>query len=134
MANKETKVQVIERLINTYGIEGEDKDFLLHEVELINKRNAYKSDKPSKSQRENEVRKEGIMAVLEPGEIYTATDVANLMGGKDNGWSAQRASALLKQMVEAGQVVKAEIKRRSYFALTGTDIEAVATAAPADAE
>lgn len=134
MANKETKVQVIERLINTYGIEGEDKDFLLHEVELINKRNAYKSDKPSKSQRENVARKEGIAAVMEAGEIYTATDIANLMGGKDNGWSAQRASALLKQMVEAGQVVKAEIKRRSYFALTGTDIEAVATATPADAE
>lgn len=134
MANKETKVQIIERLINTYGIEGEDKDFLLHEVELINKRNAYKSDKPSKSQRENVARKEGIAAVMEAGEIYTATDIANLMGGKDNGWSAQRASALLKQMVEAGQVVKAEIKRRSYFALTGTDIEAVATATPADAE
>lgn len=133
MANKETKVQVIERLINTYGIEGEDKDFLLHEVELINKRNAYKSDKPSKSQRENVARKEGIAAVMEVGEIYTATDIANLMGGKDNGWSAQRASALLKQMVEAGQVVKAEIKRRAYFALTGTDIEAVA-AVPADAE
>lgn len=134
MANKETKVQVIERLINTYGIEGEDKDFLLHEVELINKRNAYKSDKPSKTQRENEVRKEGIAAVMEAGKIYTATDIANLMGGKDNGWSAQRASALLNQMKEAGQVVKAEIKRRSYFALTGTDIEAVATATPADAE
>lgn len=134
MANKETKVQVIERLINTYGIEGEDKDFLLHEVELINKRNAYKSDKPSKTQRENVVRKEGIAAVMEAGEIYTATDISTLMGGKDNGWSAQRASALLKQMVEAGQVVKAEVKRRSYFALTGTDIEAVATATPADAE
>lgn len=134
MANKETKVQVIERLISTYGIEGEDKDFLLHEVELINKRNAYKSDKPSKAQRENVARKEGIAAIMEAGEIYTATDVANLMGGKDNGWSAQRASALLKQMVEAGQVVKAEVKRRSYFALTGTDIEAVATATPADAE
>jgi len=134
MANKETKVQVIERLINTYGIEGEDKDFLLHEVELINKRNAYKSDKPSKSQRENVARKEGIAAVMEAGEIYTATDIANLMGGKDNGWSAQRASALLKQMVAAGTVVKAEIKRRAYFALTGTDIEAVATATPADAE
>ena len=131
MANKETKVQVIERLINTYGIEGEDKDFLLHEVELINKRNSYKSDKPTKAQKENATRKEGILAIMEEGKAYTATDIATAMG---DGWSAQRASALLKQMVEAGQVVKAEIKRRAYFALTGTDIEAVATATPADAE
>lgn len=133
MANKETKVQVIERLINTYGIEGEDKDFLLHEVELINKRNAYKSDKPSKSQRENEARKAGIASVMNEGEVYTATDIATAMG---DGWSPQRASALLKQMKEAGVVVKAEVKRRSYFALAGTDIEAVlATAeAPVEAE
>jgi len=131
MANKETKVQVIERLINTYGIEGEDKDFLLHEVELINKRNSYKSDKPTKAQKENATRKEGILAIMEEGKAYTATDIATAMG---DGWSAQRASALLKQMVAAGTVVKAEIKRRAYFALTGTDIEAVATATPADAE
>lgn len=133
MANKETKVQVIERLINTYGIEGEDKDFLLHEVELINKRNSYKSDKPTKAQKENATRKEGILAVMEEGKAYTATDIATAMG---DGWSPQRASALLKQMKEAGVVVKAEVKRRSYFALAGTDIEAVlATAeAPVEAE
>lgn len=131
MANKETKVQVIERLINTYGIEGEDKDFLLHEVELINKRNAYKSDKPSKAQVENEARKAGIASVMNEGEVYTATDIATAMG---DGWSPQRASALLKQMKEAGVVVKAEVKRRSYFALAGTDIEAVLATAPADAE
>lgn len=131
MANKETKVQAIERLINTYGITGEDKDFLLHEIELINKRNAYKSDKPSKTQRENEARKEGIAAVMEADKVYTATDIATLMG---EDWSAQRASSLLKQMVEAGTVVKAVAKRRSYFAVVGTDIEAVLAADSADAE
>ena len=132
MANKVTKVERINALISTYGIEGEDKDFLLHEIELINKRNSYKSDKPTKAQKENATRKEGILAVLEEGKAYTATDVAMAMGG--DGWSPQRASALLKQMIEAGQVVKAEVKRRSYFALVGTDIEAVVAAANAPTE
>lgn len=131
MANKVTKVERINALISTYGIEGEDKDFLLHEIELINKRNSYKSDKPTKAQKENATRKEGILAVLEEGKAYTATDVATAMG---DGWSPQRASALLKQMIEAGQVVKAEVKRRSYFALVGTDIEAVVAAANAPTE
>lgn len=131
MANKVTKVERINALISTYGIEGEDKDFLLHEIELINKRNSYKSDKPTKAQKENATRKEGILAVLEEGKAYTATDIATAMG---DGWSPQRASALLKQMIEAGQVVKAEVKRRSYFALVGTDIEAVVAAANAPTE
>lgn len=131
MANKVTKVERINALISTYGIEGEDKDFLLHEIELINKRNSYKSDKPTKAQKENATRKEGILAVMEEGKAYTATDIATAMG---DGWSPQRASALLKQMIEAGQVVKAEVKRRSYFALVGTDIEAVVAAANAPTE
>ena len=131
MANKVTKVERINALISTYGIEGEDKDFLLHEIELINKRNSYKSDKPTKAQKENATRKEGILAVLEEGKAYTATDIATAIG---DGWSPQRASALLKQMIEAGQVVKAEVKRRSYFALVGTDIEAVVAAANAPTE
>lgn len=131
MANKVTKVERINALISTYGIEGEDKDFLLHEIELINKRNSYKSDKPTKAQKENATRKEGILAVMEDGKAYTATDIATAMG---DGWSPQRASALLKQMIAVGQVVKAEVKRRSYFALVGTDIEAVVTAANAPTE
>ena len=88
MANKVTKVERINALISTYGIEGEDKDFLLHEIELINKRNSYKSDKPTKAQKENATRKEGILAVLEEGKAYTATDIATAMG---DGWSPQRA-------------------------------------------
>lgn len=133
MANKVTKVQTIQNIIDNYGISGEDKDFLLHEIDLINKRNSYKSDKPTKAQVENEARKAGIASVMNEGEVYTATDIATAMG---DGWSPQRASALLKQMKEAGVVVKAEVRRRSYFALTGTDIEAVlATAeAPTEAE
>lgn len=132
MANKVTKVETIQNIINKYAVEGADKDFLLHEIELINKRNSYKSDKPTKAQRENAERKVGIAAVMQDGEVYTATDIATLMG---EGWSAQRASALLKQMKEAGQVVKAEVKRRAYFANVGTDIEAVlASKAEASAE
>lgn len=121
MANKVTKVETIQAIIDKYGVEGADKDFLLHEIDLINKRNSYKSEKPTKNQRENETRKEGIAAVMEDGKAYTATDIATLMGAD---WSAQRASALLKQMKEAGVVITAVVKRRTYFALAGTDIEA----------
>lgn len=125
MANKVTKVQNYNSIIEKYGIAGEDKDFLLHEVALIEKRNAYKSDKPTKTQRENAVAKDGIASMLVEGNAYTATDVAHMLG---ENVSPQKASALLKQMVEAGTVVKATVKRKSYFALVGTDIEAVVTA------
>ncbi len=127
MANKTTKVETIQSIIDKYGVEGSDKDFLLHEIDLINKRNAYKSDKPTKAQKENIVRKDGIVAAMEADKAYTATDVANLMTTDTEKWSAQRASSLLKQLKENGLVVSATHKRRTYFALAGTDIEAVLT-------
>ena len=129
MANKKTKVEVIQNIIDKYSVDGEDKSFLLHEIELINKRNSYKSDKPTKTQVENAVRKEGILSVMAEGAVYTATDVATLMG---EDWKPQRAAALLTQMVKDGKVVRAEVKRRAYFALAGTDIEAVLASANAD--
>ena len=120
MANKVTKVERISNNINTYAISGEDKDFLLHEIELLNKRNAYKSDKPTKKQTENEATKQAIYEAMEVDKPYTATDIATALGLS----SPQKASALLKQMVAAGVVVKTEDKRRAYFTLVNpTEVE-----------
>lgn len=120
MANKVTKVERISNIINAYAISGEDKEFLLHEIELINKRNASKSGKPTKKQTENETVKQSIYEAMEVGKPYTATDIATAL----NLPSPQKASALLKQMVDAGVVAKSVDKRRSYFTLVNpTEVE-----------
>lgn len=128
MANKKaTKIETINAIIEKYGVSGEDKAFLEHEIELIQKRNEYKSDKPSKRQKENESVKDALLALFVAGEKYTATDLATALGIDPNTgavYSAQKVSALLRQLKEAGAVVSGSIKRRTYFGLPGTEFAA----------
>ena len=80
MAKKATKIETINAIIEKYGIEGTDKEFLDHEIALIAKRNEYKSVKPTKKQVENAGLKEQLVALMEEGKTYTATDLTNLLG------------------------------------------------------
>ena len=57
--------------------------------------------KPTKTQTENESLKEDIFAYVSENGAKRASEVAVYFG-----MSGQKASALLKQLVEAGQVVK----------------------------
>jgi predicted transcriptional regulator len=85
-----------------------------HEIELLEKKNSYKSSKPTKAQTENEGIKSQIMEVLsaEPNRLFTATEVVKAVNPE---LSNQRVSALLRQLVEAGSVAKTIDKRKSYF-------------------
>lgn len=77
------------------------------------KRNASKGErKPSKKQVENEGYKVQILDFLmeNPNLLRQAKDV-----GANFGKSSQWASALLRQMVEAGTVEKLVEKRTTYF-------------------
>jgi hypothetical protein len=77
------------------------------------KRNSSKGErKPSKKQLENEGFKVQILDFLmeDPNLLRQAKDV-----GANFGKSSQWASALLRQMVEAGTVEKVQEKRTTYF-------------------
>lgn len=69
--------------------------------------------KPTKKQEANVGIMEDIMGVLRDGGRYTATDIANVLELS----SGQKASALLKKMVDDGVVVRISEKNKSYFAL-----------------
>lgn len=120
MAKKATKKETYLSIIEKYGLSDADKDFILHEVELLDKRYDHKSDKPTKKQVENAGIKERLLACIVEDEQYTATDLRNALDPTGE-MSVQKVSALLKQMVEAGDIVKAVVKRRTYFGLPGTE-------------
>ena len=122
MAKKMTKIETINAIITKYGISGEDKEFLDHEVELNRTHYANRSDKPTKKQVENAGIKETLVSLLEVGKTYTATDLTEALGVED--MKVQRVSALLKQLVAEGKVVRGEVKRRAYFGLPGTEFTA----------
>lgn len=67
--------------------------------------------KPTKMQVENEGYKAEILKVLADSEGMTATQVGTAFG-----WTgSQKASALLKQLVEAGQVTKSNEGKAIIF-------------------
>lgn len=85
----------------------EDFNFLVERaLKSVRKSNGVR--KPTKNQVANEGLKADIVNAL--GEGLTATDA-----GKAVGISVQKASALLKQLVDAGEVVKAKDGKATIF-------------------
>ena len=88
-------------------------DFAKGRIAVLDKKATNK--KPTKTQEENEAIKAEILAVLtDKGmtvtEIQTMSDVLKNL-------SNQRVSALLRQLIADGAVVKSVDKKKSYFAL-----------------
>ena len=83
----------------------------------LEKRNSSHSNgKPTKKQAENADVKVAIKTVLADHDPMKCGDIASLVG-----ISGQKCSALLSQMVKAGEVVKSEEKRVSLFSLADED-------------
>ena len=71
---------------------------------------------PTKTQKANEEVKAVIAEVLaETGEKMTVTEM--IADERLNGYTNQKISALLRQMVEAGKVVKTTEGKKAYFAV-----------------
>ena len=115
MANKMTKVQMFEAIKAVEAVSANEEmvAFINHEIELLNKKSANK--KATKTQEENVTIKEEILSVLTT-EGATVTDIQS-KSETLSALSNQRVSALLRQLIESGEVVKSTDKKKSYFAL-----------------
>ena len=67
--------------------------------------------KPTATQKANVAVKEAFAEFLADGELHTATEIGKACGDLSN----QKASALLKQMVDDGVVEKIVDKRKTFF-------------------
>lgn len=113
MEKKMTKREVINAMLQEEVVKGNEVyvNYLNHEIELLDKKSS--SHKPTKNQVANEALKDNIKAFIgEAEEPVTATDVAK---GLDI--TVQKVSALVKQMVDSGVVVKTIDKRKAYLTL-----------------
>lgn len=82
----------------------------------ISKRNASKSDKPTKKQTANEGVKTAIVEVMgKADKPMTITAIVKAMGVEE--LTNQRVSALVRQLIADGVVVRTEEKRVAYFSL-----------------
>lgn len=117
MANtkKMTKKQMFTNLLAKYGFTQEEKDFINHEIELLDKKNVNKSGekKLTAKQKENETYKVEILGIISE-EAHTVSEILKL-GNFPDEMTNQRISAIIKQMIEADLVVRTEKDRKAYF-------------------
>ena len=89
--------------------------FINHEVELLEKKSAKSGQ--TKTQKENVEVMEKIKSALgEVGKTVTITEL-QAASAEMAEYSNQKLSALLKKLVESGEVVKTTEKKKSYFSL-----------------
>ena len=104
-----TKITLTEQINSiAYDTLTQDEFDFLKERALKSIRKSNGVRKPTKTQVANEGLKADMLNAL--GEGLTATDA-----GKAVGISVQKASALLKQMVDAGEVVKVKDGKVTLF-------------------
>lgn len=117
MANKKmTKKDYFNELLNIGEVK-ENKsmvDFINHELELLEKKNANKSSKPTKNQESNEKLKSAIVEEMVDGERYTITEMIEKLPCC-KGYTNSKITALVRQLIAEGEVVRKEEKRRAYF-------------------
>lgn len=107
----------IRAMVEGSGNEREDEilAFIDHEVELLEKKSSKSGQ--TKTQKENvEVVAKIENALREVGKAVTITELQTA-SEEMGAYSNQKLSALLKQMVSKGTVVRTEDKKKAYFSL-----------------
>ena len=112
---KMTYVKALEIAIAT--VENEEVKTKLTALQAsIAKKNSAER-KPTATQTANAGFKVAIENGMELGKKYTITDLMKSISELAD-LSNQRVSAIVRQMVESGTLVREEIKRKAYFSLT----------------
>ena len=116
MANtkKMTKRDYFNAILSKYPLTAEEKAFVEHELELLEKKNSAEK-KPTAQQTANEGIKTAILNGMKPNRLYTITEIQKEIPECAE-LSNQRVSALIRQMV-GNEIVRTEDKRKAYFSL-----------------
>ena len=122
MANKITKREVIKMMMSEEVVKANPTyvAYLENELALLDKKAQNK--KATKTQEQNIGIKATILKVLATIGSGTVTDIQN--GNEElSALSNQKVSALVRQLVESGEVVKTVDKKKSIFSLTKSEVE-----------
>ena len=93
-------------------------EFIDHELEILARKNSPATKKLTANQLVNEGVKENIIQAMEPGKLYSITDMIKTIPCC-NDMSNQRVNALVRQVVPE-KIERVVVKRRAYFVLAGT--------------
>ena len=122
MANKITKREVIGMMMKEEVVKANPTyvAYLENELALLDKKAQNK--KATKTQEQNVGIKATILKVLATIGSGTVTDIQN--GNEElSALSNQKVSALIRQLVESGEVVRTTDKKKSIFSLAKSEVE-----------
>ena len=113
-----TKAQKFQMLADLPAVKADPmlSEFIAHEVELLAKKNTA-DKKPTAQQEANAVIKQNVLTVLADGKKRTVSELLKMVPDLPDTMTNQRMSALVRQMVDAGQVKRTEDKRKAYFSI-----------------
>ena len=111
---KMTYVKALEIAITTVDNEEVKTKLTALQASIAKKNSAVR--KPTATQTANAGFKVAIENGMELGKKYTITDLIKSISELAD-LSNQRVSAIVRQMVESGTLVREEIKRKAYFSL-----------------
>lgn len=110
---KMTYVDALNAVLNGNEMTPEVIEKLTALRDSVAKRNAHKSDKPSKAQIANAELAESIVNAMEEGVDYTCTDIGKMFGGL----SSQKVSPIMKGLADAGRVTSEKVKGKLIYRL-----------------
>lgn len=119
MANKVTKKDNFTAIVEV--LKTADRPDLVsvmeHEIELLDKKNAYKSNTPTASQKENAEIAELVPTVLEKGKLYRLSEIKALVPKLAEASGTQRIAVICRKLETEGVLVKTVDKRVIYYSL-----------------
>lgn len=92
----------------------EDKDFILHEMELLEKKNTSRSTKPSAKQVANASIADEIYDAMQDGTSYTISDIKALIPALADA-NPQKVSAIVSKMRKEIRISRELVKGKAYF-------------------
>lgn len=108
MANTTMTQRTFLEMVVNANISDEMTAYAMERIRHLDNVNEHRKAKGSKTQRANIGVKKAILSSLEKNTVYTASQVAEM--GIEGITSTQKASALLRQMTETGELTVTDIK------------------------
>lgn len=109
---KMTKRDYFNQILSNYPLTADEKAFIDHELELLDRKNASGGAKtPTATQKANADLKVAILDSMADGTRYTITELGKLIGVESN----QKVSALVRQLKMDNLVIRSEEKGKAYF-------------------
>ena len=124
MANTTMTQRMFLEMVVNANISDEMTAYAMERIKHLDDVNEHRKAKGSKTQRANAEVKKAILSSLEENTVYTASQVAEM--GIEGITSTQKASALLRQMTETGELTVTDIKIKGKGKVKGYSLVAPA--------